>query len=247
VALATYEMNYTAILNSRFLADFFHQNRVGRFRAPGFFERSAVLEITVDRSKFYFEARTEKRKKKRLVFYARPTRARRNLCELGVTALLRAAKAGIVDAKEWYIVFMDGENVPPIDLGKGMMIQCIPWKSHDDYARTLRESDIALSLMLSPHPSYPPLEAAASGAVVVTNTYDCKSEHRLKEISGNIIPINPSLSAIVDGLREAVRRASDLKSREEASRIHLPQTWDESFDRILPRSLEMFEECRATT
>jgi len=206
-----------------------------------------VLEIAVDRSKFYFDARTEKREKKRLVFYARPTRARRNLYELGLTALLRAAKAGIVDAKEWDIVFMGGENVDPIDLGKGMLIQCLPWKSYDDYARILRESDIALSLMLSPHPSYPPLEAAASGAVVVTNTYDCKSEHRLKEISGNIIPVNPSLSAIVDGLREAVRRASDLKSREEASRIHLPQTWDECFDRILPRSLEMFEECRATT
>jgi hypothetical protein len=32
----------------------------------------------------------------------------------------------------------------------------------------MRESDLLLSLMLSPHPSYPPLEMAVSAGVAVT-------------------------------------------------------------------------------
>ena len=138
---------------------------------------------------------------------------------------------------------MGGEKVAQVGLGKRMTIQCLPWKSDDDYAQTLRASDVVLSLRVSPHLTYPPLEAAASGALVVTNTYDCKSEHRLREISGNILPVNPSVSAIVHGLKEAVERSSALKSREEGSRIHFPKTWDDSFDRVFHRALE----CRKAT
>ena len=43
-----------------------------------------------------------------------------------------------------------------------------------DYDRVLRTAQIGLSLMLSPHPSYPPLEMAAYGMVVVTNRYGTK-------------------------------------------------------------------------
>jgi len=64
LALDTYEMNYAAILNSQLLADFFNQNKVGRFPTPGFFESSAVLDIAVDGTKFYFQARTAKREKR---------------------------------------------------------------------------------------------------------------------------------------------------------------------------------------
>ncbi len=44
----------------------------------------------------------------------------------------------------------------------------IPWS---DYPQFLSTVDVGLSLMLSPHPSYPPLEMAAAGARVVTNKF----------------------------------------------------------------------------
>ena len=43
--------------------------------------------------------------------------------------------------------------------------------SLDDYAAALSESAIGVSLMLSPHPSYPPLEMAQFGVRVVTNGF----------------------------------------------------------------------------
>ena len=41
----------------------------------------------------------------------------------------------------------------------------------EQYAYWLNRSTIGISLMLSPHPSYPPLEMAEAGLMVITNDY----------------------------------------------------------------------------
>ena len=69
----------------------------------------------------------------------------------------------------------------------------------------MRESDILLSLMLSPHPSYPPLEMAASGGLVVTTSYEGKSARQLASLSANIVATEPTLEAITAGLATFVR------------------------------------------
>jgi hypothetical protein len=115
--------------------------------------------------------------------------------------------------------------------------------SYDEYAEMLRETDIVLSLMLSPHSSYPPLEAAASGAIAVTNTYACKTAARLREISRNIIAIEPTLDSAVEGLRRAVKAVEDRQSRKTFSEVSLPASWDEAFEKVLPRAMEMWREC----
>ena len=68
----------------------------------------------------------------------------------------------------------------------------------------MRESDILLSLMLSPHPSYPPLEMAASGGLVVTTSFGNKSAKALASLSANIIAVPPTLEDIEAGLASAV-------------------------------------------
>ena len=51
----------------------------------------------------------------------------------------------------------------------------------DDYLALLGTAHLGVSLMTSPHPSYPPLEMAASGLVVVTNRWGPKDLGGLSE------------------------------------------------------------------
>ena len=96
----------------------------------------------------------------------------------------------------------------------------------------MRQSDILLSLMLSPHPSYAPLEMAACGGVVVTNSFGCKTQDHLAGYSPNILAPPPYAQAI----SEALERASEMVTNADATAtpFGLPSTWQESFAPILP-------------
>ncbi len=116
-ALETYGLDFRGIFCSRLLADYFSQQRVGRFADPTFMERCCTcFEPALDETKFYFDpnARTGK---KRLLFYARPA-APRNLFELGVVALKRAVERGAFSPDQWELLFM-GQQLAPYDLGAG--------------------------------------------------------------------------------------------------------------------------------
>ncbi|MEJ0070473.1 MAG: hypothetical protein WDO24_19130 [Pseudomonadota bacterium] len=58
----------------------------------------------------------------------------------------------------------------------------------------LRRSDLLLSLMLSAHTSYPPLEFAACGGLAIHNTYATKTAARLTALSANIIAVEPTVA-----------------------------------------------------
>lgn len=117
-----------------------------------------------------------------------------------------------------------------------------PWLTLDGYAKQLRESDILLSLMLSPHPSYPPLEMAACGGLAVTTTYANKTRERLAGLSGNIIGAVPTIEGIADGLAEAVHRLSDFEGRKNNARLGNPPTWESSFAGVVPRLAAVLAE-----
>lgn len=242
LALETYGMDFRAIICSELLAEHLCANRIGRFADPRFIEQCVVFEPAIDTQRFHFEERGWR--KRRLLFYARPN-APRNMYELGLAALHAAVERGLFNPREWELLFM-GEDLPPVDLGRGVTIQSNPWLDYDNYAATLRQSDVGLSLMLSPHTSYPPLELAACGATVVTNTFGVKSAKRLREISGNIVPVDATLEAIVAGLAQAVTQSKNESFREEHARLHVPSHWDDVFNPILPRVCDMWRECQST-
>jgi len=64
-----------------------------------------------------------------------------------------------------------GQDHPDIDLGNGRTLHSIGKLDLSSYSRLLRASAIGISLMISPHPSYPPLEMAYLGLLVLTNTF----------------------------------------------------------------------------
>ena len=83
---------------------------------------------------------------------------------------LRAWRAADENAASWRLVSV-GQAHPDIDLGGGAVLESIGKLDIPAYASLLRESAIGVSLMISPHPSYPPLEMAHLGLLVLTNRF----------------------------------------------------------------------------
>jgi WsaF, C-terminal domain/WsaF, N-terminal domain len=103
-----------------------------------------------------------------IVVYGRPSKPR-NGFGLIVDGL-RLWRATTPEAGEWRIVSA-GEPHVDIDLGGGVVLESLGKLSLDAYAALLRTSAIGVSLMISPHPSYPPLEMSHLGLLVLTNPY----------------------------------------------------------------------------
>lgn len=231
LAQETYGFNYLPAINTKLLRDYLVENRVGKFSDPEHCRRSITFEPAIAAKSFYYSPRIDGRRT--LLFYARPTSGIRNLFEIGIAAIQTAIDQGVFDPEEWSFIGM-GEPFTPFSLGRGAMLECAPWLGFDDYAVQMRQADILLSLMLSPHPSYPPLEMAACGGLVVTNAYGNKTTARMAEISPNILAAEPTITGVTDAIRTAVGRLQDMPSREAGARLGLPATWDESFQNLLP-------------
>jgi hypothetical protein len=89
--------------------------------------------------------------------------------------------------------------------------------------------------MSTPHPSYPPLDLAASGAVVVTNKFGNKLD--LSSYSQNIICADLDAEALLEALREGVALAQDNETRSRNFAANgLSGDWALSFENTL-RSL----------
>ncbi|TDY25468.1 methyltransferase family protein [Paraburkholderia sp. BL6665CI2N2] len=234
LAEETYRLDIVPVVNTSLLAEYLVSHQVGRFSDLDFARRTLAFEPAVDKTQFYFDDQSECRSaKRRLLFYARPTNGLRNLYEMGVAALQKLLADGALNAAEWEFVGM-GEKFEPVPLGHGGVLVPAPWLGFEGYARQMRESDVLLSLMLSPHPSYPPLEMAACGKPVVTTCYANKTAERLAQISGNIIAVDATVESIANGLVQAVQRC-ETGSGRSTDAFGLPETWDESLASVMPQ------------
>lgn len=126
------------------------------------------------------------KKRKQLLVYGRPS-VPRNAFGLAVEAL-RVWRSSYSRSSNWRVLSI-GEAHRAIKLGGGMEMRAAGKLSLENYARVLGESSVGLSLMVSPHPSYPPLEMAHYGMLVVTNNYGKKN---LSLWHDNIVSVNDS-------------------------------------------------------
>jgi glycosyltransferase involved in cell wall biosynthesis len=232
LAEETYALDHIPVINTRLLYDFLRTRDIGRYSSDEFTKGALVFEPAVDTNRFFPETKVAARGKRRLLFYARPTGGWRNLFELGVAALQKLIADDSIQSDEWEFCGM-GEKFAPLDLGKDSLLMPLPWLDLDGYAQQMRKADVLLSLMLSPHPSYPPLEMAACGRPVVTTTFANKTAEQLAAISPNIIGVPATIEGIADGVLEAMQRAaSDTPVRHGG--LGLPKTWTESLSAVVP-------------
>lgn len=238
LARQTYDLPHRPIVNTKLLLDQLSFDRVGLYRDEAFSSEALFFDPAVDRNHFYTEPRRPAAPRK-FLFYTRPTMAERNLFGLGVAALRAAVEVGAFEGASWEFIGM-GEGFDPIDLGRGHVLQAAPWLDFKGYGELMRSADILLSLMMSPHPSYPPLEMAACRGIAVTTTYGVKTSQRLSELSAKIIGVLPTIDDVVEGIVRA-RIMSESFAGERTSPPDLPSSWREALLKVVPALIDRFK------
>lgn len=140
---------------------------------------------------------THSAREKIILFYARPSAAR-NCFEAGIDGLSLWARRNPDQANKWKI-YCIGETFDP------SLASCLPnytvtgKMTLEAYASLLSRASVGVSLMVSPHPSYPPLEMAYSGVRTITNKYTGKDlSLRSENITSIEIPTPDLIAAAVE-------------------------------------------------
>ncbi len=191
-----------AVLNSKLLKEFFDDNGY-TFAKSWYFEPVLNRKIAA----YLPMENTQVEKKKQILVYGRPG-VDRNAFALVVEAL-KVWKNAQPDFAEWTL-YSAGEEHGDVNLGDGCMLRSLGKLSLEDYAHTMLDTYAGISLMVSPHPSYPPLEMSTFGIKTVTNCYANKD---LSDFNGNMICLsNPAPRRIANALLE-ICAAYDGKGR----------------------------------
>lgn len=212
------------LINSRLLFDYLIQGGLDNIAEKGiWFEPSFPSQVFRPR-------KIDRKGKRRFFFYARPNNVR-NLFYLGIEVIEQAIMRHVLDMDSWDI-YLVGRDIPDITLCgdyKPKQYENLTWLEYADLAGTI---DLGLILMYSPHPSYPPLDMVASGAVVVTNRFANKTD--LSGYSPNLICADLDINALVDALRRGVDIATDANLREKNFQKNvLLNDWYVSFSEVL--------------
>lgn len=172
------ELPQIAVFNTGLLKDYFKLNKY-EFQEEYCFEptlndelKNVLLKVdTFD-------------KKKQILIYGRPS-VQRNAFEL----IIESLKIWVwqqPNVQEWTI-YSIGEKHPDVDLGNGVKVESLGKLTLDGYANLMVESYVGISLMISPHPSYPPLEMSTFGMKVITNSYGNKN---ISDFNNNIMSLD---------------------------------------------------------
>jgi hypothetical protein len=238
LALESYGFPHFAVFSSELLRGYFRAHRLGAYaggEASGD-EASASFQNAITRVSPASEAELSSRRPRRLLFYARPeAHAARNMFELGVLALARALHDGGFNG-DWEFTGIGGvSGRSRVALGRTSM-RLLKRSDQAAYAQLLRDHDVGLSLMYTPHPSLVPLEMASAGMLTVTNSFENKTSEAMAAISTNLIVAEPTVEAIAAALRSAAAGAEDVSSRLGGATTRWSTSWEQSFpDELLDR------------
>ncbi len=187
LAQKSYDGRYHAMVNSAFLADFLLKHKICQLDKALSWK---VFDCWIDTSVFKKDA--QRSKKKQIFVYARPEVAR-NRFDLCVETLKKLSP----HLGSGWKVYGLGTLKTSVDLGHGVLLEGKGKLNLQEYAQFLQETPISLCLMESPHPSYPPLEHAACGGIVVCNHYENKNYELLgpefRSVQLHPIPLSEAL------------------------------------------------------
>jgi len=154
------------------------------------------------------------KKEKLMLVYGRPSVAR-NLFELAMDGIGLWQQRHPLLAREWQIVSV-GEDYSVGAVAPVCNLLVLGKLGLEDYGSYLSRATIGLSLMLSPHPSYPPLEMAEAGIVTITNTCFGKDLGQRAENIVSLDEITPD--TIAEAIATAIDRVSVPQRPADQSR-----------------------------
>lgn len=151
-----------------------------------------------------------------ILVYGRP-RQPRNCFPVILEGLARWLKEAPPQERRNLRLLSAGVAHESIELAPGAVLRSLGKLSLPDYAAALAQSHVGVSLMASPHPSYPPLEMAAFGLEVVTNNFPGKdlsqSHPRIRSIPA------PEPDALARAVGQAVASARARAGRPERAQL----------------------------
>lgn len=213
--------NFVPLLNTSVLKEFFQE------KGYDFAKGATHFEPAVGPGTGTAQARSGNQT--RLFFYARPS-VHRNMFYSGLKALNDVIAELNLNGSHLEVFLAGEDSVPNMKLNGGIMAKNLGKMSMDEYYAFARSIDVAMSLMLAPHPNYPTLELASLGATVVTTAYETKRD--LSRYAGNILLAEPSVAGIAAQLKTALSMTKEQRI-EQAKHNKLPNTWDESLSKPL--------------
>lgn len=231
----SYRLPHRALFSTELLREYFRRHGLGVYRAgvDAGDAASASFQNAITAVPPPAAAELAARSSRRLLFYARPEpHAARNMFELGVLALSRAAATGALRGWELCGIGSLG-GARRIDLGGGAGLDLLPRSGQGEYARTLRGFDVGLALMYTPHPSLVPIEMASAGMLTVTTTFEHKDAAALAAISPNLLGVEAGIGTVADGIVAAAGAVDDVERRAAGSHVAWSQSWDASLDDAL--------------
>jgi hypothetical protein len=184
LAQSTYSLKHPtiAIINSKELFDYLAVQGHS-------FHSKHVLHPRLNTALAEYRASCESFPKSRLLLvYGRPG-TERNAFPI-IVAALRLWASQYPSAAQWKVVAA-GENFEAIELGGGCRLRSLGKLSIQDYANTLSSAAVGVSLMISPHPSYPPLEMAAFGARTISNVFANKDLSSISSFIHSVESLDP--------------------------------------------------------
>lgn len=214
------------IVNSKLLNDYYAEHNVKQIHAGNsvYFEPAFPKVTTTTQASL-----PVKKSKYRLFFYARPNNAR-NMYFTGLRILDEALLRGIIKKDEWEICFA-GSSIEPLEFTNKVKPQLLGQMNWDEYGLFLKTVDLAFCLMFTPHPSYPPLDVAANGGVVLTNTFANKTT--LEHYSKNIVCVDLDMESMMQGFAEAIALAKNHEARvQNYTENSLLQDWNVAFEDV---------------
>ncbi|NWD75723.1 hypothetical protein HX890_16545 [Pseudomonas gingeri] len=238
----SYDFNYHTLSSSSALLKYLEVNAIipqGRHVQSMSFDNAYSSSIYGE-TEFHIE---KQKPTKRFVFYSRPA-VNRNMFEMAALALIDAFKKGAFDEGEWEFYGMGIGNTT-VQLADGVEVTQLPRLPLDEYEAITKTFDLCLTLMSSPHPSLIPMDLAASGAIVVTNTFETKTPDYLAGISKNIIAAHPGLYQLSSAIIEGAKRTQDTQARYENATVNWPKSWAETWtDQHRKFILEVFSDAK---
>lgn len=198
----TYEKDFYPIFSTHYLRDFFSK-RDKRFINSNFYNLRLSNNYSPKRLSFYQNSEREKR----ILIYARPT-VERNMFSLIKEIFINAIRFNPNILNE-FSIYLAGQSLED-PFFESIGAKVLNKMTYTDYRSFLGTVDIGVSLMYSPHPSYPPLEMASSGAIVLTNKFPNRD---ISELSKNIVTFDIDLESGIEALMNCIELSKDFSSR----------------------------------
>ncbi|MBH3345531.1 hypothetical protein I5O09_17460 [Pseudomonas parafulva] len=228
LADATYFNDWIKVYNTELLHEYFEARKKSHGKS---FVLKPHLNASIEAELIKLDGLS---KENIVLVYGRPF-AERNCNEILLEAI-SIWKSRDKSSADWKIISLgqEYEHVLIDELG----IQVLGKVSLEAYAELLAKAKIGISLMVSPHPSYPPYEMLASGLKTYTNTYDnknsiCKSGN-LHMGSGSPHDIADFLSMNAENLRSrSTYSIQSLKDADFGSGLSMSRVISDIKDQLL--------------